>query len=229
MTVLRVGLITIGQSPRTDVVPDMLAQTGLDIDVLEAGALDGLTLRDVEKLAPQGDEAWLVSRMQDGTEVRIAKRELEPRMQQRIEELETQGVDLIVPLCASDWSSLCPNTSFINPGRALPAIVESVTRPGGVLGVISPTKEQAELAIDRYAERRVPIVSKYAQPYTTPEEIERQCRDAGEQLAQAGVDVIYMGCMGHSASMRAMVREASGIPTLTANSLIASLIRQLMM
>ena len=63
MATPRIGLITIGQSPRDDFVPDMLAQIGREVEVLQAGAIDGLTLAQVQELAPQGDEAWAVSRM----------------------------------------------------------------------------------------------------------------------------------------------------------------------
>ncbi len=40
----KVRIITIGQSPRTDVVPEMTPFLGDDVEVLESGALDGLTL-----------------------------------------------------------------------------------------------------------------------------------------------------------------------------------------
>ena len=45
-----VGLITIGQSPRVDVVPEMAAVIGPGVDVREAGALDGLTRTQIDAL-----------------------------------------------------------------------------------------------------------------------------------------------------------------------------------
>ena len=39
----KVGLITVGQAPRSDVVPDMAAILGGGVEIVEAGALDGLT------------------------------------------------------------------------------------------------------------------------------------------------------------------------------------------
>lgn len=223
----RIGLITIGQSPRNDIVPDMLAQLGRQVDVIQAGAIDGLTLDEVLTLAPEGDEAWAVSRMRDGFEVRLAKRELNPRMQQRVSELEQQGVDLIVPLCASDWSMLSVNVPFINPGKALMPIVHAMLRPSGTLGMVSPTEAQARLGEQRAQGGPVPVVSTFAQPYADdPDERLRQCETAGRLLADAGVDLIYMGCMGHTREMRAVVREVSGRPTLTANGIIAGLISQ---
>jgi protein AroM len=227
MGIPRIGLITIGQSPRDDIVPDMVAQLGRDVEVIQAGALDGLSLAEVLTLAPQGDEAWAVSRMRDGQEVRLAKRELDPRMQQRVSELQAHGVDLIVPLCASDWSTLAVDVAFINPGKALMPIVQAMLRPGGTLGMISPTEAQARLEAERADGGPVPVVSVFAQPYADdPDERLRQCAAAGRLLPEAGADLIYMGCMGHTRAMRAVVREVSGRPTLTANGIIAGLIAQ---
>ena len=50
----KVGLITVGQSPRSDVVPDMAAILGGDVEILEAGALDGLSREQIAPLAPRG-------------------------------------------------------------------------------------------------------------------------------------------------------------------------------
>lgn len=221
-----IGLITIGQSPRDDIVPDMVARLGFPVEVVERGAIDGLSLEAVRELAPRGDEAWAVSRMQDGTEVRLAKRELVPRMQRRVEELAALGADLIVPLCASDWSALRSEVPFINPGVALPAIIQAMVRPGGPLGFVAPTEAQAEQAARRYAETGVPAVTTYAQPYTGEAEQLRQCEAAAEKLRQANAALIYMSCMGHSRRMRAAVREVSGLPTVTANGLVAGLIAE---
>lgn len=227
MAVPRIGLITIGQSPRDDIVPDMISQLGREVTVLQRGALDGLTLDDAQRLAPNGDEPWSVSRMQDGTEVRLAKRELVPRMQQRIDELQRTGVDLIVPLCASDWSSLhCP-VPFINPGKALIPIVQAMLRPGGTLGVIAPTEAQAQQSHRRFADG-LPLVSTFSQPYVESDaERHRQSEAAGRLLTNADAALIYMSCMGHTQEMRATVRKASDRPTITANGIIAGLMAQM--
>ena len=49
----KLGLITIGQSPRIDVVPEIRQIIGHGIEVMEGGALDGLTLDEVRKLYPR--------------------------------------------------------------------------------------------------------------------------------------------------------------------------------
>ena len=63
----KVGLITVGQAPRSDVVPDMAAILGGDVEIVEAGALDGLSREQIAPLAPEGDDEILVTRLADGS------------------------------------------------------------------------------------------------------------------------------------------------------------------
>ena len=48
----KIGMITIGQSPRVDIVPEIKEILGEEIEVLEAGALDGLSLEQVRGFYP---------------------------------------------------------------------------------------------------------------------------------------------------------------------------------
>lgn len=57
-----VGTVTIGQTPRTDVIPELSAILG-DVTVREAGALDGLSRAEIAGLAPQRGDYVLVTRL----------------------------------------------------------------------------------------------------------------------------------------------------------------------
>ncbi|MBM4388734.1 MAG: AroM family protein, partial [Deltaproteobacteria bacterium] len=46
----KIGMLTIGQSPRNDILPGLIEILGKDIDIIEAGALDGKTIEDVRKI-----------------------------------------------------------------------------------------------------------------------------------------------------------------------------------
>ena len=76
----KIGMITIGQSPRIDIIPEMREVLGTEVEILEAGALDGLTLEEVKKFYPKGRDYILCTRMSDGTEVVVAKRFIVPRV-----------------------------------------------------------------------------------------------------------------------------------------------------
>lgn len=42
------GVVTIGQVPRVDLVPEIRSILGEEIQIIEKGALDGLSLKEVE-------------------------------------------------------------------------------------------------------------------------------------------------------------------------------------
>ena len=53
---MKIGAVTIGQSPRTDVMADMKAILGEEVEVLEAGALDGISMEEIKQMEPaKGD------------------------------------------------------------------------------------------------------------------------------------------------------------------------------
>ena len=95
-----VGLITIGQSPRVDVVPDMAKVIGPGVEIREAGALDGLDRAQIDALAPGAGDEILVTRLCDGSPVFVAKRHVTARVQAKVTELERGGATLTALLCA---------------------------------------------------------------------------------------------------------------------------------
>ena len=61
----KVGAITIGQAPRTDVTKDILPLLGEEVELIQAGGLDGLTREEIQAFAPGPDDYVLISRLQD--------------------------------------------------------------------------------------------------------------------------------------------------------------------
>jgi protein AroM len=129
----RVGMITIGQSPRPDVVPEVVALVGRPMTVVEAGALDGLALAEVRRLAPGPTDDTLVTRMQDGVEVHVAKRHIIPRLQARIDRLGAE-VDVIVLLCTGHFPEFRSVVPLLEPQGLVDRIVQAVVGPGGRSG-----------------------------------------------------------------------------------------------
>ena len=66
MVKMKVGAITIGQSPRADVVQELLPLMGEQVELIQAGALDGLTREDIQAFAPGPEDYTLIE-----TEVRL--------------------------------------------------------------------------------------------------------------------------------------------------------------
>src|SRR5207244_4076304 len=114
----RIGMVTVGQAPRADIVPDMAALLP-DVDILEAGALDGLDRAAIARLAPEGDDEILVTRLADASSVFVGKSHVLPRVKARIAALEDQGVALTVLLCTGAFPRMAARRPLLEPQQVL--------------------------------------------------------------------------------------------------------------
>ena len=87
---MKIGAVTIGQSPRVDVTPDILPIFPENTELIQAGALDGLTREQIMQMKPEEGDYVLVSRLNDGTFAKFGKSFILKRMQECIERLEEQ-------------------------------------------------------------------------------------------------------------------------------------------
>jgi protein AroM len=218
-----VGLITIGQSPRSDVVPEMAAVIGPGVDVREAGALDGLTRAQVDALKPSGDDEILVTRLQDGTAVFVGKGKIVGLVEQRIAALERGGATLTALLCTGAFPPLTSSRPLVQPQPLLLGALRAMRWPGR-LGVVTPSvphvpQTQARWRRDGFDPVVVPL-----SPYE--EEDANALARVADAFRVAGVGLIAMDCMGFRRKTRDELRGLTGVPVLLANLLVARIIAE---
>ena len=167
-----VGTITIGQSPRVDVVPEMQAILGPDVEIVEGGALDTLTCEQIAAIAPRGGDDVLVTRLRDGSSVQIAEHHILPLMQAEVTRLEGLGVDVVALLCTGQFPPFTSAGLVLEPERLLGHFVAGVAH-GRRLGVIVPVPEQ----VAGWDQRWRPLVGEVrveaGSPYADIAELER--------------------------------------------------------
>jgi protein AroM len=77
-----------------DVVPWLRKIIGKDIEILDAGALDDLTKKEIAELKPRDDHDVSVSRIRDGSEVLFGKSHIITRLQRCIDQLKQKAANL---------------------------------------------------------------------------------------------------------------------------------------
>jgi protein AroM len=229
---VRIGAVTIGQAPRDDVVPELSRRLGRNVEIVQRGALDGVSLDLIRANPPASGETTLVSRLtagtevavdkgfivprlqdQIGTEVAVDKGFIVPRLQDQIRLLEEQGIQLILLLCTHKFEGLDSRASLLRPAAALERIVErsEVHR----LGVFTPSEDQVAAQRIRwrgYASKGIRVAS--ASPYLGGTRIE----EAAAALRDEGVDIAVMDCIGYTENMRSRAREILNVPVYSATS-----------
>ena len=92
MKQIKIGAITIGQAPRTDITRDILPLLPDYMTLTEYGALDDMTYEEVmSQFAPSEDDEVLVSRMRDGRQAKFTERFIRPLVQKKIDQAEAKA------------------------------------------------------------------------------------------------------------------------------------------
>lgn len=220
------AMITVGHSPRNDLVPHMAAVFSRKVDIWQGGVLDGLGGEAIADLWPDPGEVGIVARLRDGSNTMLSHRKILPRVQALVDDAVARGASPIVILCGADWSALRSPTLIVNPGRVFPAIVSALAS-GWRLGVIKPSAGQIEQARRQFADRGIEAAVTAASPYTGVQRL-HDARIAAEHLHRAAVDLVWMSCVGMDEAMRAVVRDVTGKPVILARTLLARVIDELL-
>jgi protein AroM len=223
-----VAYLTIGQTPRVDLVPDLRELIGVPHRAVELGVLDDIDVAGLDAAEPRAEEPRLVTRTTDGSEVALRASWVHDRMCSLIRRAAARNPDLIVLLCTGHFRAPRVGMPLVMAQSVVDHGTLALTRTG-TLGILVPHRAQAE-AIEGTphwptwlpdASRRCRVVASHASPYTGT-----RFPEAAKELAGAGL--IVMHCMGYDEAMRRQVRKASKRPVLLARRMVADAVRQLL-
>jgi len=209
----RTAFVTIGQTPREDLTPEIIAEMRSPVSVREYGALDGLESEAIAALGPGAGEARLVTRLRDGRQVLLGKTKMQRRLQDMFDRLDDEQFDLVVLLCTGQFEPFAVKTLFLEPQPVVDHFVRGLSHRAGTLGVLVPDAAQKNEFHGIEGKR---IVMASASPYSGGD-----FEGAGRALAAADADMVVMHCMGYSEPMRQRVAAAARRPVMLARSLVA--------
>ncbi|MEU7489337.1 AroM family protein [Streptomyces sp. NPDC042319] len=205
------GLVTIGQAPRTDLTDDarpLLAGFG----VVEHGALDLDRFDGPEgertraALAPAEGEAPLISRLRDGSSVVLGHDALAPRMRDAVARCERDGADATLLLCTGHFPAVPSRGPLLHAEPLVQQGVRALADRAAV-GVVCPLPAQREDVGRRWAELLPgPVSVAAADPYApgAPEAV----ASAARELAAEGARWLVLDCIGYTERMRAAAAAA---------------------
>lgn len=221
-----IAFVTIGQSPRNDMVPEVIAAMGDEVEHIQIGALDHLDTDAIRWLGPEPGERLLITKLRSGETVKVSEERLFPLMQRAVSEA-AERAQVVLLLCTGSFSRLACSVPLICPDSTLMQVALALL-PGGHLGVITPDVHQVGQQYQRWSNaantvrgRRSGVTVKVgaASPYeATGVPVEAALEDAAAGLADCGL--IVLDCMGYTQAMKALVRAATGKPVVLARSLM---------
>lgn len=220
-----IGFATIGQTPRSDLVPWLTDRLRKPVIALEGGVLDGLGPDEIAGLDDGGSSQHMVTRLRNGGSARLSFPRTLPRMQAVVDALVEQGAELIVIVCGADWSAIRAPIPIINPGRVFPATVESLAGSAR-LGVIKPSAGQTAATAEGLRERGINAMVTSAFPYDD-QRLAAAARAAAE-FKEFGPQLVWMSCVGMDEDMHEVVVNELRRPVILARALLVDLINNLL-
>lgn len=216
--------LTIGQSPRSDIMPlltEHLPQAFTD----HTGLLDGLSEAEIAtRFGPTEQDKVLVSRLQNGKQVRLAGAKVEQGLQEKIYALEAAGYDTILLLCTGEFGTLKTHSALLlEPDRIIPPLVSAIVQDHQV-GIVVPVEEQVREQASKWRNLKRPPCFAVASPYIEDRE---KLTDAALALQEQGADVVVLDCVGYNQTHRDFLQKLLGIPVLLSNVLVAKLAAEL--
>lgn len=217
------GVVTIGQAPRVDLVPEIRSILGEEVQIIEKGALDGLSLKEVETFYPRKDDEVLVTRMADGTSVTVAEKYIYPRLKDQVKSLELEGVKVILLACTGEFPPFDSSSLIVYPQKVLYHVVVSLAQDLK-LGVLIPDELQVVSTKKRWSIAAREVVVEAASPYAGIEKVE----SATDLLLMSGVDIVVMDCIGYTLGMKDLVSKRIKKPVILARSISAKVVSELL-
>lgn len=217
----RAAFITIGQSPRPDILDEMRPWwDGLSLDIEERGALDGLSREEIDRAAPRERDERLVSRLHDGTEVLLEAGWVHRRVEEIVRGLDEEGTDVIVILCTGKFHDLSARAILVASGPVVDHGLAALANAAGSIGVLLPNEGQkAGFRCEPAGKKR--FVLSHASPYSGD-----RWDTAARELEET--DLVVMHCMGYTEPMRRKLAEKTGKPVLLARRMVAAAVAQVL-
>ncbi len=220
---MKIGAITIGQAPRTDVTRDIMDIFNGKIELLQRGGLDGLTVGQISEFKPGPGDYVLVSRLNDGSSVTFAERFILPRLQQCIDELEAEGVRLIMFFCTGDFpDSLTSNVPLVYPCDILNQVVPLLSKQSNIV-TVTPSPLQVAQCEQKWKNFVKTVRAVPASPYGSWAALEQ----AADEIKKMEADLVVLDCIGFNQEMKNMFAEATGKLVVLPRTLLARVISEL--
>ncbi len=218
---MKIGAITIGQAPRVDVTCDIMDIFGDNVELLQRGGLDGLTVAEIETFKPEEGDYVLVSRLTDGTSVTFAERYIVPRLKEAVRELEEAGVKLIMVFCTGEFPAeiASKKVPMVYPVELLHKIVPLLS--SNIIAV-TPSDLQVEQNNNKWKKYVDRVETVAASPYGDWDKLEA----AAKKIKNMDGDLIVLDCIGYTQKMKDMFARETGKMVVLPRTLLARVVSE---
>ena len=213
---MKIGFLTIGQSPRNDIMSTFKNNLKDDIKIFEAGALDMFSESDFRNLKFDENKDFYITRLRSGNSIQINKGILLPFLQKELEKLE-QKVDLTVILCTGSFPELKSKKPILYPDKILVNSIKSLTNVNNA-GVLIPVAEQKDNVLQKWNKLEIGIIPKSCSPY-------RETENFKDIIFADEIDLIVLDCMGYNEEHKSVLAKQFTKPIILSKEVVSNYLK----
>jgi len=217
----KICFLTIGQSPREDVLSEIFPRLSSTCTIVQAGALDGLSRKEIDRLKPEEGHLPLISRLRNGQAVIVSREKILPLLQAQINKLEQEEVEIIALLCTEDFADLHSKKRLLLPFNLLKEEILKLS-PSGLV-VFIPLKEQRKMAEAKWRIPRIELLIEILNPYQDVSNFTLLI----SKLDRKENFLLVFDCLGYSISLAQSISKRLALPYLLPRMILAQEINSL--
>jgi protein AroM len=217
----KVGILTIGQTPRPD-LEAVFRRHLPGVELVVRGALDGVSRQVIAEMAAAGGEYPLFTILRDGTTCEISLYRLKPLLDECASAVAAQGAAVSALMCAGNFPELVSPIPVLYPSRVLTAVVRGVCR-GNRIGIVLPNAGQIGEALAHWHEKGFEATAAVASPKDPV-----ALPDAAKALADPGLELIVLDCMGFPPEEARRMRALCGRPVLCPQGILPRIMAEML-
>lgn len=217
-------IITIGQSPRVDMVTAITKYMPSEIRVVEKGVLDDLSAAEILAIAPQGGQETLVSRLRDGSSVTLGKEYIMAALEKLIADCQKEDIDMTLLACTGKFEPFQSTIPIVYPDYLLSHVVKGVFRKGQ-LGIVVPLLEQQKSIMEKWNDAGISCSVLACSPYDFQAE---KLISVAKEMDNLPVKAIVLDCMGYTEDMKRLMMQHTSKPVLVARNVVFSALAEIL-
>ncbi len=232
----KLGVLSIGYSPRPGIADDIIASRP-NIKIEHAGALDGISLGDidslqlVETISADGQmepiltkkiksEYRLITMLNPNQVISIERYDLLPLLQKKIDELCRIDIDAILLMCTGKFPGLVSSKPLIIPHDVFAQAV-SWYRPKEKVAVVCPIEGQKKAAEKKWRNEGFNPFVLVASPYS-----DRDIEKTGVALQKEKFAMVILDCFGFGETSRNGLAKYVNCPIVSIRIVVRNLLME---
>ena len=220
----KIVALTIGHSPRNDIVQELEDICNAKYEIVQCGGLDGIEEEEILDMQSKIDtEEFLITKINSGKMVKVPREFAVNRMKNCFDKEFEQGAEAGIILCTLEsFVELDAKKVIIKPQKLLLNFVKTIATDKK-LGIIFPSNDLIDVAIENWSKVSSDVFVKV---YSSNEPIEKLMTLVGE-LIDLNVDIIVLDCIGYTVAMKQKVKSVCKVPVILPRTLIINALDEL--